>query len=118
MQDKNKVSKFIDGEKLHKDLTMRYDSLNEHIWRDFAGNPEPFYNKWMETKYHKEKLERGEYNLNWEEVMNQLEFNSIHFNDVILHLESKWNRKLSEHEKHILIEGFKYGKSTHYEVNN
>jgi hypothetical protein len=63
MKNKNKVSKYIDGEKLHRDMTARYESLNNHIWRDFGGNPEQFYNKWMEVKYWKESLERGTFNL-------------------------------------------------------
>lgn len=62
MQD-NKVSKLIDGEKLHRDMQARYESLQNMIQRDFAGNPEQLYNKWMEVKYWKEAISRHVYDI-------------------------------------------------------
>jgi hypothetical protein len=34
----------------------------------------------------------------------------IFYNEVIYYLESKWNRRLSEHERHVLIEGYRFGR--------
>jgi len=34
----------------------------------------------------------------------------IFYNEVILYLETKWDRRLTEHEKHVLIEGYRYGR--------
>ncbi|MGM0901626.1 hypothetical protein [Mesobacillus maritimus] len=38
------------------------------------------------------------------------EYNPIFYNEVIYYLEQKWKRPLNEHEKHVLIEGYKYGR--------
>jgi hypothetical protein len=34
------------------------------------------------------------------------------YNEVIAHLEAKWQRQLTEHEKHVLIEGYRFGRLT------
>jgi hypothetical protein len=34
----------------------------------------------------------------------------IFYNDVTYYLETKWQRKLTDHEKHILIEGYRFGR--------
>jgi hypothetical protein len=38
------------------------------------------------------------------------EYSQIFYNEVILYLENKWNRCLSDHEKHVLIEGYRFGR--------
>lgn len=38
------------------------------------------------------------------------EYNHIFYNEVIDYLESKWERELTPHEKHVLIEGYKFGR--------
>jgi hypothetical protein len=38
------------------------------------------------------------------------EYSQIFYNDVIYYLESKWQRKLTDHEKHVLIEGYRFGR--------
>ena len=42
-------------------------------------------------------------------------YEQIFFNEVIYHLETEWNRKLTDHEKHILIEGYKFGRKVEAE---
>jgi hypothetical protein len=43
--------------------------------------------------------------------MNQsFNYEQIFYNDVIYYLESKWNRKLTDHEKHVVIEGYRFGR--------
>lgn len=43
--------------------------------------------------------------------MNQpFNYEKIFYNDVIYYLETKWERKLTDHEKHVLIEGYRYGR--------
>ncbi|WP_154663556.1 hypothetical protein [Neobacillus dielmonensis] len=32
------------------------------------------------------------------------------YNEVIFYLEQKWNRQLTEHERHVLIEGYRFGR--------
>ena len=39
-----------------------------------------------------------------------MNYSQLFYNEVIYHLEQEWNRKLTEHEKHILIEGYKFGR--------
>lgn len=48
-------------------------------------------------------------------MKHTFEYDQIFYNEVIYHLEQKWNRKLSHHEKHILIEGYKFGRLTEAE---
>lgn len=43
--------------------------------------------------------------------MNEpLEYPYILYNEVIMNLETKWNRKLNDHERHVLIEGYRFGR--------
>lgn len=43
--------------------------------------------------------------------MNEpFEYSSILYNEVILYLKEKWNRRLSDHERHVLIEGYRFGR--------
>jgi hypothetical protein len=37
-------------------------------------------------------------------------YESPFYNDVIYYLETKWKRKLTDHERHILIEGYRFGR--------
>lgn len=37
-------------------------------------------------------------------------YSEIFYNEVIYYLERKWNRKLSDHEKHVLVEGYRFGR--------
>jgi hypothetical protein len=43
------------------------------------------------------------------------EYEQIFYNDVIYYLEQKWQRKLTDHEKHVLIEGYRFGRLTEAE---
>jgi hypothetical protein len=38
------------------------------------------------------------------------EYEQIFYNDVIYYLEQKWQRKLTDHEKSVLIEGYRFGR--------
>jgi hypothetical protein len=38
------------------------------------------------------------------------EYDKIFYNEVIYWLEQKWNRTLTDHEKAVLIEGYKFGR--------
>jgi hypothetical protein len=42
-------------------------------------------------------------------------YEGILYNEVIYYLEQKWGRKLEPHEKHILIEGYKFGRKVEAE---
>jgi hypothetical protein len=43
--------------------------------------------------------------------MNEpFEYSQILYNEVIMYLETKWNRKLNDHERHVLIEGYRFGR--------
>jgi hypothetical protein len=37
-------------------------------------------------------------------------YDQIFYNEVISYLENKWNRKLDDHERHVLIEGYRFGR--------
>jgi hypothetical protein len=37
-------------------------------------------------------------------------YSEIFYNEVILYLEAKWNRPLNDHERHVLIEGYRFGR--------
>jgi hypothetical protein len=39
-----------------------------------------------------------------------MRYEQILYNEVIYYLEQEWKRKLTDHEKHILIEGYKFGR--------
>jgi hypothetical protein len=48
--------------------------------------------------------------------MNQpFNYESPFYNDVIYYLETKWARKLTDHEKSVLIEGYRFGRLTEAE---
>lgn len=48
--------------------------------------------------------------------MNEpMEYPYILYNEVILYLESKWRRPLDDHERHLLIEGYRYGRKVEAE---
>lgn len=38
------------------------------------------------------------------------QYDQIFYNEVIDYLEQKWNRKLDNHERHVLIEGYRFGR--------
>jgi hypothetical protein len=38
------------------------------------------------------------------------QYDQIFYNEVINYLEQKWNRKLDNHERHVLIEGYRFGR--------
>ncbi|WP_157081440.1 hypothetical protein [Neobacillus soli] len=38
------------------------------------------------------------------------DYPDIFYNEVIFYLETKWNRRLSDHERHVLIEGYRFGR--------
>jgi hypothetical protein len=38
------------------------------------------------------------------------EYSQILYNEAIMYLETKWNRKLNEHERNVLIEGYRFGR--------
>jgi hypothetical protein len=42
-------------------------------------------------------------------------YEQILLNEVIYFLEQKWNRKLDDHEKHVLLEGYKFGRKVEAE---
>lgn len=37
-------------------------------------------------------------------------YSEIFYNEVIYYLETKWNRRLNEHERNVLIEGYCFGR--------
>jgi hypothetical protein len=39
-----------------------------------------------------------------------LDYPEIMYNDAIYKLEQEWQRELTEHEKHVLIQGYKMGR--------
>ncbi|MBO0962919.1 hypothetical protein J1P26_24925 [Neobacillus sp. MM2021_6] len=38
------------------------------------------------------------------------DYPEIFYNEAILYLETKWERRLSDHERHVLIEGYRFGR--------
>jgi hypothetical protein len=44
-----------------------------------------------------------------------LDYNHILYNDLFYYLEQKWERKLTDHEKHLLVEGYKFGRQVEAE---
>jgi hypothetical protein len=38
------------------------------------------------------------------------EYQEILYNEVIYFLETKWKRRLSDHERQVLIEGYRFGR--------
>jgi len=43
-------------------------------------------------------------------VKQPFEYNSILYQEVIQYLEQKWHRRLNDHERHVLIEGYRFGR--------
>ncbi|MFZ7945692.1 hypothetical protein [Neobacillus sp. 19] len=43
------------------------------------------------------------------------EYESPFYQEVITYLETKWQRKLTDHEKNVLIEGYRFGRLTEME---
>lgn len=43
-------------------------------------------------------------------MKDPFEYSQILYNEAILHLETKWNRRLNDHERNVLIEGYRYGR--------
>jgi len=41
---------------------------------------------------------------------NPFDYPEIFYNEAILYLETKWERRLSDHERHVLIEGYRFGR--------
>ena len=39
-----------------------------------------------------------------------MNYENILYNEVIYHLEQQWKRKLTDHEKHVVIEGYRFGR--------
>jgi hypothetical protein len=37
-------------------------------------------------------------------------YERIFYNEVISYLETKWQRQLTEHERHVVIEGYRFGR--------
>jgi hypothetical protein len=44
-----------------------------------------------------------------------MEYSQIFYNEVIYTLEQKWQRRLTDHERTILIEGYKFGRQVEVE---
>jgi hypothetical protein len=44
-----------------------------------------------------------------------MEYSQLFYNEVIYQLEQKWQRRLSDHEKAVLIEGYKFGRQVEAE---
>jgi hypothetical protein len=42
-------------------------------------------------------------------------YSEIFYNEVIYEIERKWERKLTDHEKHVLIEGYRFGRQVEAE---
>jgi hypothetical protein len=38
------------------------------------------------------------------------DYEQIFYNEVIYYIEQKWQRKLDDHERHVLIEGYRFGR--------
>lgn len=39
-----------------------------------------------------------------------LNYDQISYNEVVFHLEQEWQRKLTEHEIHVLLNGYRFGR--------
>jgi hypothetical protein len=42
-------------------------------------------------------------------------YSQLFYNELIYQLEQKWQRRLSDHERHVLIEGYKFGRQVEAE---
>ncbi|KON87484.1 hypothetical protein AF332_12030 [Sporosarcina globispora] len=49
------------------------------------------------------------------------DYNQIFYNEAIMYMENLWQRKLTDHEKHLAIEVYKFGRKvemeSYYEKN-
>lgn len=43
-------------------------------------------------------------------VRTPFEYDRIFYNEIILEMETQWNRKLDDHEKNLLIQGYRFGR--------
>lgn len=43
-------------------------------------------------------------------MIEPLDYPYILYNEVIMYIEEKWNRRLDDTERHLLIEGYRYGR--------
>jgi hypothetical protein len=43
-------------------------------------------------------------------MQEPFEYQQPFYTEAIAFLEAKWGRKLNEHERHILIEGYRFGR--------
>jgi hypothetical protein len=50
-----------------------------------------------------------------ENKMADLYYEQMLYNDVIYALETKWKRRLTDHERHVLIFGYKFGRKVEAE---
>jgi hypothetical protein len=44
------------------------------------------------------------------------DYSEILYNEVIHYLETKWERRLTDHERHVLIEGYRFGRMVEAEA--
>jgi hypothetical protein len=46
------------------------------------------------------------------------DYNQLLYNDCIDYLETKWNRRLTEHERNVLLIGYRFGRriESEYEI--
>ncbi|WP_462410857.1 hypothetical protein [Neobacillus sp. Marseille-QA0830] len=38
------------------------------------------------------------------------DYAQLFYNEVIFYLEQKWNRPLTDHERNVLVEGYRFGR--------
>ncbi|MFC4801397.1 hypothetical protein ACFPA1_18880 [Neobacillus sp. GCM10023253] len=43
-------------------------------------------------------------------MIEPLDYPYILYNEVIMYIEAKWNRRLDDTERQVLIEGYRYGR--------
>lgn len=49
--------------------------------------------------------------------MNLLDYNPIHYNEVIYFMENEWKRKLTQREINVLLYGYRFGRYIEMENN-
>jgi hypothetical protein len=47
--------------------------------------------------------------------MELFDYNQLFYNECIDYLETLWNRRLNEHERHVLLIGYRYGRQIEME---
>lgn len=45
----------------------------------------------------------------------ELAYDQIFYNEVIYKVEQEWDRKLNDHEKHLLLKGYRMGRTVEAE---